>query len=86
MNWRLMDFLEKNHLLTPSQYGFRRGKSTKDAVHELLTNIVTSLNLKLKCVAIFIDLAKAFDTVSTPHLLSKLYDLGVRGLPLKLIN
>lgn len=37
MNVRLVDFLEKNNLLSPSQFGFRRGKSTNDAVHEFVT-------------------------------------------------
>ncbi|CAF4937392.1 unnamed protein product [Pieris macdunnoughi] len=31
-------------------------------------------------------MAKAFDTVSIPHLLSKLKTLGIRGLPLKLLT
>lgn len=86
INHRLVDFLEKHHLIAPSQYGFRKGKSTNDAVHELKTVIVNSLDRKQKCLSIFIDLAKAFDTVSTAHLLSKLHKLGIRGLPLRLVE
>lgn len=86
INNRLVKFLEENSLLSPSQYGFRRGMSTNDAVHDLVHSIVTSLDDKKKCVVIFLDLAKAFDTVSIPRLLNKLEKVGVRGLPLKLLE
>lgn len=86
MNKRLVNYLETNNLLSSSQYGFRRGKSTNDAVHDLTSSIVTALDKKKKCLVLFLDLAKAFDTVSIPRLLKKLEWLGIRGLPLKLFT
>ena len=79
MNTRLKKFLEDNKLLSDAQYGFRNKKSTNDAVYELTETIVGALDKKMKCIAIFLDLAKAFDTVSIPRLISKLERIGVRG-------
>lgn len=86
MNNRLKKFLEQNKLLSDSQYGFRNGKSTNDAVHDLGDHIVRALDGGKKCLAIFLDLAKAFDTVSIPRLVSKLEAIGVRGTQLKLFQ
>lgn len=86
MNNRLTSFLEDNHLLSSNQFGFRHGKSTNDAVHELVHSIISSLDEKGKCVTVFLDLAKAFDSVSIPYLLEKLERIGVRGLPLSLFR
>lgn len=82
INKRLVKYLEQNKLLSDRQFGFRRGRSTEDAV-TLLTDIVAShLDGGRCCVGVFLDLAKAFDTVSTPILLKKLEYLGIRGLAL----
>ncbi|PZC78071.1 hypothetical protein B5X24_HaOG202606 [Helicoverpa armigera] len=86
LNQRLIKFLESKALLSPAQFGFRNGRSTNDAVHELVDAIVSNLDVKKKCITVFLDLAKAFDTVSIPHLLKKLSRLGIRGLPLKLME
>lgn len=82
VNKRLVNYLESNNLLSDRQFGFRRNKCTKDAI-ELLTNSISShLDSGLSCVAVFLDLAKAFDTVSIPILLRKLENLGIRGVTL----
>lgn len=79
---RLIDYLESNNLLTPHQYGFRRGKSTEDAVTCLTKLVVNHLDNGLKCIGVFLDLAKAFDTVSIPILLKKMEAMGIRGVAL----
>lgn len=84
MNTRLVKFLETNRLLSSSQFGFRANKSTSDAVHQLTEFIISKLDTKKKTLAIYLDLAKAFDTVSIPILISKLEHLGVRGETLDL--
>ena len=83
---RLVKYLENNKLLAHSQYGFRSKKSTEDAVHELTDYIIKQLESHKKCLAIFLDLAKAFDTVSIPMLLDKLDNLGIRGIPYELLK
>lgn len=82
VNKRLTKYLEKNSLLSDRQFGFRQGKSTEDAVTLLTDMVVTHLDQGRSCVGVFLDLAKAFDTVSIPILLRKLSALGIRGLSL----
>lgn len=84
LNNRLVQFLHAKNIIADNQYGFRSGISTEDAVSSLSDHIVGCLDNKQKCLGIFLDLAKAFDTVSIPHLLRKLELLGVRGIALKL--
>ena len=42
--------------------------------------------LQVHYLTVFLDLAKAFDTVSIPRLLYKLERLGIRRIPLKLME
>lgn len=80
LNKRLMQFLIKNDILSDHQYGFRTNLSTEDAVIDLTTHITNKLDQGQKCMGIFLDLQKAFDTVDIPILLSKLHSLGIRGI------
>ncbi|KAG6457057.1 hypothetical protein O3G_MSEX010099 [Manduca sexta] len=82
INKRLTSFLDSNGLLSENQYGFRRLKSTEDAVHKLVTHVATQLDKGWHCFGVFLDLAKAFDTVSIPILLRKLERMGIRGTAL----
>lgn len=86
VNKRLVSYLESNNILSSSQYGFRSGKSTSQAVYELVNSVISNLDDSKKCITVFLDLAKAFDTVSIPHLIQKLERVGVRGIPLKLFQ
>lgn len=86
VNKRLVQYLESKELLSNSQFGFRRKKSTNDAVHELTNYVITKLDDTKKVKAVFLDLAKAFDTVSVPRLLEKLERLGIRGTQLKFFD
>lgn len=86
LNSRLVSFLEHRHILAPNQFGFRARKSTEDAVASLVDHIVDKLDNQKKCVGIFLDLTKAFDTVSVPHLLTKLEGMGIRGHTLEIFK
>lgn len=86
LNNCLVSFLEKRKLIAQNQYGFRSGMSTEDAVAAFTNSLVSQLDNKLNCYGIFLDLTKAFDTVSVPRLISKIESLGVRGVPLKLFK
>lgn len=86
MNIRLVKFLEKYQLLSPYQFGFRRGLSTEDAILALTSSVTETLDKGGKCLAVFLDLKKAFDTVSIPILLHKLEKIGIRGSPLLLFK
>lgn len=86
INDRLHKYLEKFKIISDSQFGFRHGRSTEDAVAALSSHIVDQLDRKHKCLAVFIDLKKAFDTVSVPILVQKLECIGIRGTPLALLK
>lgn len=86
VNLRLKVFLEKYKLIAKNQYGFRSNKSTSDAINEFLSIVVHNLDKGNKALGIFLDLAKAFDTVPASTLLAKLEILGIRGVPLQLLG
>lgn len=86
MNKRLLSFLEKESILSNNQFGFRSGRSTAQAVSGLVETVATHIDSKRKCIGVFLDLAKAFDTVSIPKLLHKMENIGIRGTALKLFS
>lgn len=83
---RLLSFINDNGILSPKQFGFRSGKSTQDAICFLTDKIYKALDNSIPCMSIFLDLAKAFDTVDHDLLFQKLERYGIRGLPLRLIK
>jgi hypothetical protein len=86
INRRLLDFLNTFNVLSKNQYGFRTGISTENAISDLTRNITKLLDNQKKALCIFLDLKKAFDTVSIPTLLYKLNKIGIRGNFLSLLT
>ena len=79
---QLYYFLEKFNILTPKQFGFRKGKSTVQAVMDQLKFVYDNLDLGNTVVSIFMDFSKAFDCLDHTILLEKLSSYGIRGLAL----
>ena len=80
MHKRLYGFLETQNCFNPAQFGFRVNVSTNNALVSITKNIQTQLDEGKYCAGVFVDLKKAFDTVSHNILLRKLEYYGIRGI------
>ena len=80
---RLQGFLDEYEILTDRQHGFRRGRSTLSAIVEFLHEIYSNVNNNHDAYIIFLDLKKAFDTVSHDLLLGKLKNIGLNSYTVK---
>ena len=76
---QLYKYLTDNNLLHPSQHGFRRKRSTQTALIKVVDNWLTNIDKGQVTAVVFLDLAKAFDTVKHNILVRKLETLGVTG-------
>ena len=83
---QFIEYIEKNNILSDLQFGFQKNKSTEHAISSIFTNITNALTKKQSSYCIFLDFAKAFDTVNHEILLQKLKYYGVQGNTLKLFE
>ena len=67
-------------MLSNKQFGFREKTSTSDAIAQLTKDIYEAMDNSKPSLCIFIDLAKAFDTISHKEILEKLENYGIRGI------
>jgi len=83
---QISEHLESENLLYQHQYGFRKNKCTQDAVLHIHDHIRQNMDKKNFTGALYIDLRKAFDTVTHSGLLSKLPYYGITGIELTWIT
>jgi retron-type reverse transcriptase len=79
---RVLKFLDNNAPLNKHQHSFRPMHSTVTAMTEFLNNVITALDNKEHALALFIDVAKAFDSIDHHILFRKLETYGLRGVVL----
>ena len=86
INQRLIDWSTANEISTDSQFGFKPGYSTVDAIFVLQNLIEMYLKKKQKLYCVFVDLKRAFDTVYRNGLWYKLIKYGVDGKLIRLFR
>lgn len=85
---RLYNFLQSQNIISEKQFGFLPQASTTTAALHAITRIQKSLddsNMK-STAALFIDVAKAFDSVNHSILLEKVKSMGIRGKAFAIIQ
>jgi hypothetical protein len=72
----MLDFLQKNNLLSQDQFGFLPGRSTILQLLSALDDWTSFVDYGIPVDVILVDFAKAFESVSHPKLLAKLHHFG----------
>ena len=83
---QLYSHFENNCIFHDSQFGFRKKRSTTDAIDSLVKKVIEVFENKGFAHATFCDLSKAFDCVSHVALLEKLSLYGLRHTAFRLIK
>ena len=79
---RVNHILESEHGLSDQQQGFRPGRSTELALWRFVTSATSALKTRKRCVAVALDIERAYDTVDHTALLWK---LKCKGIPRYLV-
>ncbi len=77
---RLTEWAELNNMLYEAQAGFRKGRSTVDQIFSLQSLVQKYTSRRRgRFYVLFVDFAKAFDSIPHKHLWFKLLNTGVHG-------
>ena len=80
---QLSTYLEQNNILYEHQYGFRKHKSTVQALLKHMQFMYDSIDSGNFVISVLLHFKEAFDTVDHKILLSKLGFYGIRGVSLE---
>ena len=72
--------------LSNQQLGFRKGRSTDEALHRLVSQIESSLSKGIFALSCFVDIKAAFDSISFNSIITALYNHGVNESLIKWIT
>ena len=75
---RIVTYFDAYNLFSPHQFRFRDKFSTEHAILDIHEKLLSNLDSGLSTCTVFLDLAKAFDSVSH-DILCKLARYGIRG-------
>ncbi|KAG8323365.1 hypothetical protein J6590_108424 [Homalodisca vitripennis] len=80
---QFQNYVTNHGFLYGNQFGFRSDKNLNDNLFSFTKKIHDAVGRNKKVLIVFIDLAKAFDTVNRELLVKKLVCIGVRGTTLE---
>ena len=83
---QLVTALEKSRRINNNQFGFRANRSTVPLLLSVIHDWSSCLDRRSTTHCVFLDFAKAFDSVPHEHLILKLHCLGVTGQLLQWID
>ena len=83
---RLIIHFDRHGIIPACQHGFRKNRSVTTQLLETFEDYSSAVESKQWIDTIFIDLAKAFDSVPHARLLTKLESVGITGTLLKWIE
>ena len=72
LNNQLMTHLTNNNIISPTQYAFRPNSSTTLALQSIINRLHHNSHQHSPTLAIYVDLSKAYDTISYRKLINKL--------------
>ena len=82
----LLNYMEENKMFSKCQHGFRRHRSCVTQLLEVMNDLSSFEEDKIDFDILYLDFAKAFDTVPHQRLINKLEAYGVEGAILKWIS
>ena len=77
MPTKLVNFLDKNHLLSKFQHDFRKKHSCESQLIHTLSDLTIFNNQNVHVDVVVLDFSKAFDTVFYGKLVHKLKAFGI---------
>lgn len=77
VNDQMKEYLLSHNILNAFQSEFRAGHSTITATTVVTNDLITALDRRQHCAALFVDLTKAFDLVDHALLLQRLKSIGL---------
>jgi len=80
---QIYDHLKCNDLLSCTQHGFLKGRSTCTNLIEAANDWTLAVQNRKSVTIAYIDFSRAFDTVSHDKLFYRLHSYGIRGDILK---
>ena len=86
VNNRLVWLLETKDLLAPTQFGFRKNRSTLDSLVRLSTHIQQGFVNQKQTIGVFFDLEKAYDTTWRYGILRECKRMGIKGKMIRFIK
>ncbi|KAK2726785.1 hypothetical protein QYM36_007584 [Artemia franciscana] len=81
-----LDDLGFKNWISRNQFGFMKGRSTLDAIDNLVTNIEKNKQHKLLTLCLFFDIRGVLDNAWHPGILNKLKDTGCPIWMVKLLH